>query len=369
MRLGSALLVTALASIMTLPAAHAEELPVAVVGIQTENAFQQADALNAALRRAVDTTEGYAPQDGEWSLQMLVLGLECAEPPDAACEEKISKQIKAERFVWGTIRIEGKEVLGDLHFYRKGQPSQSVALKYSSNLTDGVDETLIGVARDALNRIGAGTPEGRLRITAGEVDGEVFIGKEKVGTMTKGVAEVPVVPGDHVVRVVTSDGREMSANVSLKPLEQKAIALTVPAPPEPPFDGKIVLGFSLLGVAAGLGGAGLYGSLEVSAAQDAFDCSGDEDASSGECWSNNYTESEPDACATENPSSNLQAICDRASTGETLQAVLYPLAGASLAAGIILLGVSDWGGPSETAWTVLPVVGQGIGGVNVGRRF
>lgn len=369
MRLGSTLVVTALASFVALSEAQAQELPVAVIGVQTENAFQQADALTAALRRAVDTTEGYAPQEGEWSLQMLVLGLECAEPPDAACEEKIAKQIKAERFVWGTIRIEGKEVLGDLHFYQKGQPSQSVPLKFSSNLTDGVDETLIGVARDALGLIGAGTPKGRLRINAGDVNGDVFIGQEKVGTMTKGVADVAVVPGDHVIRVVTTDGREMSANLSMKALEQKTISLAVPGPPAPPLDGKIIVGFSLLGVAAGLAGAGLYGSLEVNSAQDQFDCSDPEDASRGECWSNNYDDNEPDACATENVSGNLENICDRASTGEMLQAVFYPLAGASLAAGIILLGVSDWGGNDETAWTVLPIVGNGIGGLNVGRRF
>jgi hypothetical protein len=88
----------------TLREAQESKLPVAVLSLQTEDAFDQAEALTKALKRVVSETPGWSHIDNDWAVQVLVLSLECVEPPDAACEEKIAAEIKTDRYLWGTMR-------------------------------------------------------------------------------------------------------------------------------------------------------------------------------------------------------------------------------------------------------------------------
>src|SRR5688500_13647972 len=72
------------------------ELPIAVLTVQTLDAFEQADALTTALKRAVEDAPGWsaAKTEKDYALQVLVLSLGCTDPPDAACEERIAQEIK-----------------------------------------------------------------------------------------------------------------------------------------------------------------------------------------------------------------------------------------------------------------------------------
>ena len=122
----SAALITAAALMTTAGAARADDaaqaaasssdLPVTVLTVLTPDAFDLADALTVALKRAIEDTPGYATTDKDQALQILVLTLQCGDPaalpgtvvPDGACEAKISERLKADRYVWGAHHQEGR---------------------------------------------------------------------------------------------------------------------------------------------------------------------------------------------------------------------------------------------------------------------
>ncbi len=353
------------------------ELPLAVLTVLTPDAFEQADALTVALKRAVEDVPGYTTADTDQSLQVLELTLGCGDPgaspgtvlPDSTCEQKISERIKQDRFVWAHITKKGDSVKGDLHFFQKDHPTQTAVLDYSANLTVGADETLIQVARAALDQAGAGPAKGKVKVSAGTATGQVFVDGKKVGDILLGSGEFDVSPGSHKLLVKTADGAEMVSEFNLAPFGTASVSLTPPPPPGKGIDGKIIAGFGLLGAGIGFGIGGLYSSLKVHSIQGDFKST----------YSQNYSTTE-NACSTKkNPlplnHNKVLELCNDASTFTTYQEAFYPIAGVAAGVGVVLLALSDWhpNKPAKAAkdagLTIEPWVGKDGGFVSVRARF
>jgi hypothetical protein len=131
--------------------------PIHVVAVQSEGSYDQAEALTAAIRSRVRALRGYSLGDGDFALEVLTLGLKCAEIPDEECQAKIASQIHADRFVWGSVEHArpNRQVNAELHLWVRGQPPASIRLTYSDNLTAPGDESLRRLVDEALQKLTA----------------------------------------------------------------------------------------------------------------------------------------------------------------------------------------------------------------------
>ena len=348
--------------------ALAEEVPVAVLTVQTLDAFEQADSFSSALRRVIEDQAGWstAQLDKDYALLVLVSTLECSDPPDAACEQKIASELKVDRFVWGNMKLDGGDVVGDLHFWAKGEPSRMTPFRYSANLKTAGDDTLMEVVRKTFLDLVGGQPKAKLTVNAGSSTGTLFVDGKEVGRLVGGVVTIEVDPGSHKITVKIPGYADSEAVLDVGPRENKSVTLT-PSPPVASVDVKIVLGFVSLGLGAVAAGAGAYGGIS------ALQLNGDDyddyrKALTEEGPEDPYPENEQ-GCPAEpaDPGAipkggdiSLGSFCAREATAELLQSILYPAAGAFGLTGVILLAMGDWGEDAATAASlrVTPIVGS-----------
>jgi hypothetical protein len=219
--------------------------PLYVLAIDTDEAEDQAEALIGAVRSRVRTLPGYSLADTNVTLSMLTAALKCPRLPDATCLGKISEQLKAERFIWGTIqKAPNSMVKVDLHLWARNKPEQHVSETYADNLKDQNDERLGRVAQHLLERLTGVTTSGALIVHAGDGAGVVFVDGQRRGMLEKGEGSFEVPAGNHVVEVriqglaPTRDsvniiaGKETRLNVTLPTVEGAG------APPEPASSGS-----------------------------------------------------------------------------------------------------------------------------------
>jgi hypothetical protein len=130
-------------------------LPVHVVAIKSDSSYDQADALTAAIRSRVRGIRGYSLGEGDFALEVLMLGLKCGDVADEPCQARIGNQIHADRFVWGTVEhaASNKQVVAELHLWVRGQSPSSTRLTYSDNLTAPGDESLRRLVDEALKKL------------------------------------------------------------------------------------------------------------------------------------------------------------------------------------------------------------------------
>lgn len=328
--------------------------------VDTNTAFDQAEALSIVLRREVDAIPGYVVTDQTLALGVLRTSMGCPKPIDAACEARIAKDLNAKRIVWAHLELVDRDVEGALHFYQEGRGSSSVPLKYAANLKEPADDTLIDLARKALAAAGATAPKGRLKIDAPGVSGDVYVGDEKIGVLQGGFGRFDAPSGAHRVVVRSADGTELASDVNVVPWNETAITLTRPPPEGPGLDPKIFIGFGAIAAGVGFGIAGLYSSLKVLDNQDVFDTE----------HRGAYADT-INACDAPNGNQAVISLCESSEKHVAFQAVFYPIAGVAAAAGVTLLALSDWGGDGAKteALVVLPIVSPETAGVVVGSRF
>jgi hypothetical protein len=358
--------------------AHAQdgELPVAVLTIQTLDAFEQADALSLALKRAVEDAEGWstAKTSKDYALQVLVPSLGCVDPPDAACEEKIAQEIKVDRFVWGTMKKEGNDVVGDLHFWIKGKGSTATTFRYSSNLTVAVDEALAGIAKAKFLELAGGTPGARVIVRVGNYQGTVKVDGAPAGTLKDGVATLEVSAGPHVITVEIPGLAEAETKIDVKPREAREVTLT-PTPLEesaPPY--QKIFGFTLLGLGAVSAGVGAYGGVRSLQLSSEIEEKYKQDIPNGK----QACEPGPNGDypnAQGQSSGEIIKLCQDGDTVEMIHFVAFPIAGALGVTGIVLLATADWSGGStdqeqaELPVEVVPRFGPLGGDVSLTVRF
>jgi hypothetical protein len=183
------------------PGPGVETIP--VLEIATDDADDQAKALTQAIRSRVKASTQFALSEQSVSLQLLVLTLKCPDIPDAACQEKIAAKIKADKFVWGTMKkAPNKTVSVDLHYYVKGRPDQHKQFTLPDAMTDALDPAMQKQAESMFQQV---TQFGRVGVVnlmmENPTDGEVFANGQSIGAITKTDHEYTLPVGETVFEV------------------------------------------------------------------------------------------------------------------------------------------------------------------------
>lgn len=258
-----------LATLAALPAQaqNGDSQKVQVLTLMSDKGFQQAQALTIAFKRAVTRAEGWTLGKGDYSLEVMVAALNCPSPPDKACQKKIGAKVGTNRYVWGTLKLEGKQVVAILHLWENGAEKQQTTLRYSANLTDPSDDSLLKIAEDGFSRL-VGGAEGKLELTAGNVTGDVLVDGQRAGAISNGHAELSLPAGEHEVRVRANGFHEATGTVSIKPGSAAQLELS-PSPvagaggpkdngPSGPTDYRAIAGWATLGVGGAVALTGGY---------------------------------------------------------------------------------------------------------------
>ncbi len=353
-------------------------LPIHVVRVKTEDSDMQADALTTALRAEVRNLSGWSLGEGDSSLEVLVLALRCPWPPDAACEMRIADEIKADRYIWGTLDEKGGKAVGTLHLWQRDQGQTKVELSYAGNLTEPNDETLRGIVRDALATLTGGAPKGSVEIKAGDVNGQIYVDGKPSGAIRDGKATIFVPAGSHRIEIRAPGYAPVSGDVTVHPSGSVALSLHPVAAEHDdgsgtPTNYRRIGAYSALVAGGALAVGGLYSQLQVNSINqdDKLDlyrkgvpgnlC----DAADRNVESTQKGAMTPD---------EVEDACSKAGKFEVLQWVFYGLSVVSVGAGTYLLATEEPeeagnAAPPSGRLRILPSVGHNGGGVDVRLVF
>lgn len=210
---------------VALSASAQSKSSVQVVAIASEDAFEQAQALTIAMKRAVTRAEGWTLSKGDFSLEVMTAAMSCPIPPDAGCQKKIADKVGTKRYVWGTLAKSGKkEVTAILRLWENGSQKRDTEIKYASNLTDPSDDTLLNIASDAFAKL-TGEPTGVVVVTAGSVNGTVFVDGSEAGTVTDGRTELTLTSGEHKIVVKAAGYNDAVGTVTVRAGSSAEVAL------------------------------------------------------------------------------------------------------------------------------------------------
>jgi hypothetical protein len=356
-----------------------DTLPIHIIALQTTtDADDQAEGLTKALRSAIRAMPGWSLGEGDNSLEVLVLKLQCTEPPDATCQSRIGDVIKSDRYIWGILNKKGDNAVGELNYWVRGQGTHKVAVEYSANLTEANDEALKKVATDAITGLTGGPPKGQLHVKAGSVSGQVFIDDQPLGALTNGEGTFAVPAGQHKITVKATGYNDAETTTVVKPTGTVDVALNPLAVGDgKPLDFRKVGGFVGIGAGALLVGLGVVSSLQVNDAQQILGTGPDSpgyrnDVKSGDLCSGNYINKA--GIDTASPQEAMDA-CSK-SVFVPLQFVFYGLGAAVAGTGIYLLMTSGTSSAPDAkpaapaaGWTFTPVAGPQGGGLQARYIF
>jgi hypothetical protein len=319
--------------------------PIQVIAVRSDDAEDQADALTAALRNRVRALRGFSLGDGDYALEVLTLGLKCGEVPDEACQIKIGNQIRADRFVWGTVKRSrsSKQVVAELHLWTRGRPSTKTEFAFSENLTAPGDDGLRRLVDDAL----AILLERQKAPTAVSSATAARLPAPRASSVPSGADPVPVEPATDTA--TPTDGSAPSTS-------------SLPS----------TLGWTGIGVGGALIAAGVFSVFRVNAIE-------------GEDKVERYRQGfrpDVDSCqqAEAGASSRvagaaspaeMQDYCSTAGTFQALQVVFFGLGAISAGAGIYLLATDTSGTASRpaTRFAFTPPMGRSPARIEFGFRF
>lgn len=353
-----------------------DTLPIHIIALQTDDADDQAEGLTKALRGAIRAMPGWSLGEGDNALEVLVLKLQCTEPPDASCQSRIADVIKSDRYVWGIIGKKGDAVSGDLNYWVRGQGTNKFHLDYPANLTEPNDEALKKVATDAITGLTGGPPKGQLHVKAGNVSGQVFVDGQPIGALTNGEGTFSVASGPRKITVKAAGFNDVETTTVVKPTGTVDVALNPQAIGESkPTDFRKVGGYVGLGAGALLVGLGVVSTLQVNDAQTAMGTSKANpgfrgDVEKGDLCSGTYDSRSNGANFTTPPAA--MELCSKASVFQPLQFVFYALGAAVGGTGLYLLATSGTSGPAPktaTGWTFTPSAGPQGGGLQARYQF
>lgn len=358
-------------------------VPAHVLGIDSDDAEDQADALTGALRSRVRSAPGWSLQETQHSLGMLTAALRCPAKPDAPCLQKIGDQLRTDRFVWGVVtKAPGNQITAEIHLWSRGKPDASTKETYSDNLKDQNDETLRRIATRILDKISGSPTSGTVTVHAGDSEGVVWIDGQKKRALDHGTATIDLPPGTYSVEVraqgfatarqdgvVVAAGSDTSVPVKLSP---EVATEAAPTSPGGGTDVKRIVGWSLVGVGVV---AGIVAGVEAGqffSAKSTLDSDREQVPSSVS-----------NVCASDVFSPAATAACSKfneAQTDRVVGVLLGIVGAASVTAGVVLLVTdhpregSSSPSPSARAETpafrILPYASpKGGGGLNVALTF
>jgi hypothetical protein len=231
MRLLYLALVLTLAFVLVPSSALAESKQIQVLTVMSPEAFDNANALTVALKRVISRAEGWSLAPGDYSLEVLLAGFNCDEQPDNECLQKIAGSIESSRFIWGTMDVVDDQVRTELHLWSEGRNVGQASLRYSRNLTDPSDDTLISMAEDAFHEL-LGESEGRLIVIAGDATGDVYVNGELSGRIEDGTAKLMVQAGELEVVVKAPGYLDGRSKTTLRPGDKTKLVLELVRDPD-----------------------------------------------------------------------------------------------------------------------------------------
>jgi hypothetical protein len=378
------LVALAAAIVVTTPSTRAQPAnpgatPIYVLSVRTDDADDQADALTQAIRSSVRQTPGWALSDAPQSFETLAIALKCPTQPDPACLERIGDQLRADRYVWGTMTKSGfRHVTADLHLWARGLPGTDASETYGDDRKDSSDASLRAVASRLFAKLRGERASGTLVVLAGASGGTVRVDGVERGVLTNGLARIDVPAGSHTVAVRVAGFEVAQERADVREAAEKEVVFHLiarPAAGEKEQDtGPAVSIAKVVGYSALIAGGGLL----VAAGVEAVRWLSDRDDSTNDRGS--VPKSVTDVCAY--ASQPAQDACSKSKDASSASALgwIFAAAGAALAGtGAWLLltdDTSDAGshatvGASSTGATVaiVPAVSLRSGGVNLRVRF
>lgn len=253
-----------------------------VIGFDSEEALDQAEALSTAFRAHARTAGVFEVAESSPGLSMLTAALRCPSQPDGPCLKRIAKQIKSERFFWGTVRrSDGAHVVADIHFVQGDDPETSTSLEFSDNLNDANDDALKKMARRAFEKLTGTAKTGTVEIRTNAEQGTVFVGGSREGLVEASRCTIELPPGRHSVEVRASGRAPWSTTISVEAGEEIRLDVELKdakvAPPPPVEEkssgvsGRKIVGFSVIGLGVVAGVVGVLQFAKWSSLQSDVD--------------------------------------------------------------------------------------------------
>ncbi len=245
---------------------------IAVLGIDSDDVQDEADALADALKARARQAPGWALMEKSPSLGALTVSLKCPAKPDLSCQQKIADSIKSDRYVWGVMSKAGGggQVNVELHLFRRGKPDFVIRETYSDKLKDQNDERLRGLARRLFEEL-TGTSAARVLVRAGTGGGEVIVDGTRRVKLEGGKATIDVPSGAHNLEIVVPGATRRTKQLTLQSGEESVVEvdleMTTPEPTKP-FPTRTVVGgglvvvgvtFAVVSVVSGVKWIGLKG--------------------------------------------------------------------------------------------------------------
>ncbi|MCL2777138.1 MAG: hypothetical protein FWD73_03970 [Polyangiaceae bacterium] len=335
---------------------------VAVLGFDSEDADEQAIALSGAMRSRVRAAEGWSLLETARSLGMLTAALKCPPRPPADCQQKISEQIRADRYIWGFVSKGPSpgEVIAEIHLYQKDKDDTVIKESYAENLKDANDDTLRKVAAHIVDRLSASVI-GTVVVRAGKLNGEIVLDGDKRIPLRAGTARAQLAAGSHSVEIVAPGVPTTKRNVLVSAGKESLVDLPTLHNSTSPFLTRKVIGGATIGAGVILGGVAVEQALLYSSLQNrGRDRAEGVAAGTKPCAPN----SDPEFCT----------IDKRSKQASTIAIAAGALGAVGVGAGLYLLLTGDRSNekslPLLTGRTrVLPTVGAGSSGAVVDGIF
>lgn len=231
-------------------AAQAGSISVAVLGFLGEGADEQADALAGAFRLRFKNIPGYVATEPPQPLGLMVVGFRCPPKPDAACLDKIAKNINADRMLWGTLTRAKGSVTVEVHYYDHGKDTFAQET-YSDNLKDAQDPALEKIARKLLTQL-IGVSTGTVQVQAADYECGVGVDGTRAGQLEKGNLTLELLPGKHTFELL-GPCKKVSNTAAVVANGRTVVDLSkAPEPvddgPKKPFPTRKVVAFSTIGL-------------------------------------------------------------------------------------------------------------------------
>jgi len=322
---------------------------IAVLGIDSDEVQDQADALAEALKVRARKAPGWVLLDKSPSLGSLTTSLKCSAKPDVSCQQRIADTLKSDRYVWGVMSKAGGggQVNVELHLFRRGKPDFVIRETYSDMLKDHNDAKLQGLAQRLFEEL-TGTSAGRLVVTAGTGGGEVIVDGGRKVPLEKGKASIELPSGHHTIEIVVPGSGRRAKQVDIQNGAEVVIDVDVAAPGEAPakstpFPTRTVVGGGLLVVGGALAVTSVvFGAKWIGLKGEESDLKAELEAARGKATSNNdYRGGDP--CSDANLQRNVAggtltpptglSYCDKDRSAVTSSALAIGFGAGALVAG------------------------------------
>jgi hypothetical protein len=366
-------------------------IEVEVLNFASSDAVEEASALTDAFRHALAGAPGLADNGKSHALETEALTVGCDDPMDDKCAPKIAADIKADHFLYGTVKKSKTtpiKITATVKYYSGGFV-KTVVKTYDAGpvAKDGASPELKKIALEVLLQLTGGPPKGKVDVSvtgpgSGE-SGDLYENGQRIGRVEGGKATVELASGTHNIELKIPGYSTATGSVDVLPTGTTLTLTPVRLGPEKPFDWHLYGGIGAIGVGAILVGVGVATSLSV------------HDQQNDPLFTNyrkRFPRSEGDVCAQakngfESPGSTappsggaalapyVSDLCSSVSSKQTMQYVYYGLGVLAIGGGtfLILTDKKDDGekkaASNPVRVQVSPSFGPGYGSVTLIGSF